>query len=53
MQFFRYFYRINAVSNHFQLWNAKELFTDSASSVLGIRKQKAGGVPGTFAEIFA
>lgn len=37
---------------HFQLRNAKELQTVSASSILGIRKQKIGGDPGTFAEIF-
>lgn len=53
MQFLRYFYHINAVSNHLQLRNAKELLTAFASSVLGTRKQKTGGAPATFAEIFA
>lgn len=47
----RYFYRINAVSNHFQPWNA-EVLTTSVRSAFGIKKQKTVGVPGTFAEIF-
>lgn len=43
---------MQCTSLHFQLRNAKELQTASASSVLGIRKQKIGGDSSTFAESF-